>query len=267
VKFCENILRIHKIVNLESVRLTGGEPTLYKELPELIYLLKEAGIPKVSLTTNGRLLKKRYKELVNAGLDSVNVSLDSLEEDTFQKINRTSNVSFVLEGIDAILQTGIEVKINSTIMKGFNDNQILPILDWARERNVVVRYLELMKMGHLFHSHEQYFFSEENILRTIQAKYELVEIGRGKSSTCNYWKISNGGKVGIISNHTKPFCSDCDRLRMDQLGNIYGCLSVNTSFPMEKDEPLLEQTLSNAMQLKRDNTFSGSSLSMQAIGG
>jgi cyclic pyranopterin phosphate synthase len=266
-KFCENILRIHRIVNLESVRLTGGEPTLYKELPKLIYMLKKSGIPKVSITTNGRLLKKLHRRLIDSGLDNVNVSLDSLDEEIFKKINRTTNVSYVLKGIESILNTGIEIKINSTIMKGFNDNQILPILDWAMDRNIIVRYLELMKMGHLFYSHSQYYFSEEEILNTIQSKYELAEVGREKSSTCNYWQISNGMKVGIISNHSKPFCSDCDRLRIDQFGNIYGCLSVNTAFPMEASDTHLRNNLLNAMQLKRDNNFSGSSISMQAIGG
>lgn len=265
--FLENILRIHKILSLESVRLTGGEPTLYKDLPELIYHLKKNGIPKVTLTTNGSRLSALHEKLKTAEIDSINVSLDSIENGIFKKINRSSKTASVLEGIDLALQSNINIKINCTLMKDYNENQILPILDWAMERNIPVRFLELMKMGHLVNDHEKYFYSQEEILKTIESKYTLIELGREKSNTCSYWQIPGGIKVGIISNHSKPFCTDCDRLRMDQFGNIYGCLSVNTSFPMEKDESLLKENLTKALALKRKDSFSGSSISMKAIGG
>ncbi len=265
--FLENISRIHKLVNLESVRLTGGEPTLYKKLPELIAGLKGFGIPKIALTTNGSRLKKLSQELKSAGLDSMNVSLDSLDEEGFRRINRSSRLSSVLEGIESALNAGIDVKINCTVMKGINENQIIPLLEWAQKRNIIVRYLELMKMGHLFYSHKDFYFSQQEILDLIESKYQLIELGRNRSDTCTYWQIPLSVKIGIISNHSKPFCSDCNRLRMDYKGNIYGCLSENKFFPMQRDENALRLTLQNAIQLKKAKIFSGSSISMQAIGG
>ncbi|MBE7412880.1 MAG: radical SAM protein [Leptospiraceae bacterium] len=263
----ENISRIHDIVGLESIRLTGGEPSLYKNLIELILGLKKLNIPRIALTTNGSRLKKSATSLKNSGLDSINVSLDSISEEIFQKINRFKGVGTVLEGIESALNAGIEVKINCTVMKGINETQILPILEWAKERNITTRYLELMKMGSIFYSHQDFYFSEKNIIEIIQQKYNLIELGRKKSDTCTYWEIPGSIKIGVISNHSNPFCSDCDRLRMDYKGNIYGCLSENTYFPIQKEEKELKIALEKAILLKKERIFSGSSISMQSIGG
>ncbi len=255
---------------LKTVRLTGGEPTLYKDLPELINALKKLGIPRVVLTTNGFLLKRKAAALKAAGLDGINFSLDAIDKEIFFKMSRRDKLEATLEGIDAALENGIKVKINSVIMKGVNDAQVLPLFDFAVSKNVVIRFIELMKMGHLYKGHNDYFFSEENILWTIAKKYDFQKKLRPTGSTANYWETREGYKFGIIANESSPFCSDCNRLRLDSFGNIYGCLSSNDGISILgclDDDVQLEQRLQQALKQKQTTKFTGSDLSMKAIGG
>jgi len=268
-ELAQEVLKIHKLVNLKNVRLTGGEPTLYKDLIPLIRLLKEMKIPKVTITTNGHSLERLIGNLVLSGIDAINISLDAIDATTFKKLSRRNSLEKVLRGIEKTLEYDIPVKINSTIMKGQNDDQIIPLLDYALERNATIRFLELMQMGHLYQNHNQYFFSEEEILDKIAKKYNFEKTEKPISSTANYWNIetinNKENKFGIIANHSSPFCGDCDRLRLDENGKIYGCLSVNKGFRIKENN--LPQILPQALAQKQSKHFHGSELSMQAIGG
>ncbi|MCB1176927.1 MAG: molybdenum cofactor biosynthesis protein MoeA, partial [Leptospiraceae bacterium] len=206
------------------------------------------------------------KSLKIAGLNDMNVSLDAVEFDIFKRINRSLKLREVLEGIDLCISLGINIKINCTIQNTINDSQILPVLEWGKERGLSVRFLELMKMGHIQNSHDTFYLPGNEIIKRISKKYKLIELGREKSSTSKYWQIENSIRVGIISNHSDPFCSDCDRLRMDHKGYIFGCLSSPVSFPIDGKIPL-EEVLERAMSLKRKKDFTGSTLSMKKIGG
>ncbi len=215
---------------IRKVRLTGGEPLLYPQA-ELVKLIR--GISGMNagvwLTTNGILLAPRIQALADAGLRGANISLDALEPAVFRRIAKGGNPGRVVSSIDAALETGIEVKINATVMRGLNESQIIPLLEFALQRKALLRYIELMKMGPLKNMHEQYFFSREEILTMISQAGLPEALERKTGATANYWRVGlNGGAsgvFGIISSHSDSFCADCDRLRMDEKGRLYGCLS------------------------------------------
>ncbi|WP_207425551.1 GTP 3',8-cyclase MoaA [Pedobacter sp. SYSU D00535] len=263
------IKQLHQMLDLETVRFTGGEPLLYKNLAKIIRQVRELGIQDLKLTTNGLLLEQQAAELKEAGLRSVNVSLDAIDEDIFYKVSRRSGIDRILNGIEAAIGVGIEVKINSVIMKGLNESQLLPLLDFAFQRNIKIRFLEIMAMGHLHGQADQYFFSQEEMLERIGTQYSFSRLLRKHASTANYWQTTEGQIFGVVANESEPFCGDCNRLRLDSLGNIYGCLSSNHPISVRSilSEDQLAEKLQQALKQKQSLKFTGSSLSMLTIGG
>jgi len=269
-EYVASVSVLHQLLDLKTVRLTGGEPLLFRELPELIGELEDLGIPNIRMTTNGYLLKQFIPRVSGSKLGTINISLDALDERVYQEISRRKNLHRILEGIDLTLEAGYNVKINCAVMRGINDSQIMPLLEFARSRGIVIRYLELMKMGHLHQGHHDYFFSEEEILNRIGEKYDFEALPRKVSSTANYWQLEDGSKFGIISNESRPFCHDCNRLRLDCSGRIYGCLSTNEGISIKDslhDPEQMMRNLQKAMGQKQVLKFRGSSISMKAIGG
>lgn len=265
----EIIGHLHRELQLETIRLTGGEPLLYPHLAQVISRVKDFGIPEIKLTTNAFLLERQAVRLKQAGLQSINVSLDAVREEMFFLMSRRSGVAKVINGIDAALEAGLEVKVNSVIMKGMNDNQIIPLLQFAFERGIKIRFLEVMAMGHLYHQRKKYLFTEEEMLQVIGQHFSFFKLKRKASSTANYWQTDDGHVFGIIANESEPFCHDCNRLRLDSEGNIYGCLSSNMPVSVReiKSAEVLRQRLQQAMQHKQAVRFKGSEMSMLHIGG
>ncbi len=261
--------RLHRRLGLDTIRLTGGEPLLYPALAELIKGIRSIGIPHIRMTTNGFLLERMAASLKDAGLESVNVSLDAVDEEIFFRMSRRHSAERVMRGIDAALAAGLKVKINAVIMKGLNDGQVIPLLEFAFSRGIVVRYLELMAMGHLHDQVGQYLVSQAELLKTIGARYKMISQGRAGSATASYWKTEEGPVFGIIANESEPFCGDCDRLRLDSLGNVYGCLSSNHPIALDKgeSEEVWSEKLQRALEQKQAIRFVGSDLSMLDIGG
>ncbi|PRY52810.1 cyclic pyranopterin phosphate synthase [Arcticibacter pallidicorallinus] len=262
------IAKLHERLDLSVVRLTGGEPLLYKELPELVRGIRNLGINNLKLTTNGLLLEKMAPALQDAGITSINVSLDAIDPEVYHLMSRRHDLSRTLRGIEAAQRLGIEVKINSVVMKGLNDSQILPLLKYAFERSIRIRFLEIMAMGHLHDTADQHFFSQEEILARIDTNYPAFPLPRKRSSTSNYWQTRDGNIFGIVANESEPFCSDCNRLRLDAYGNIYGCLSSNNPISiLETESQNLDSSLREALAQKQSIKFTGSTLSMLHIGG
>lgn len=262
------IYQLHQELKLEVIRLTGGEPLLSPHLLPLVKEIKRLGIPKIKLTTNGFLLERLAKPLKEAGMQSINVSLDAVEEDVFFLMSKRNGLEKIIRGIDAALEAGFEVKLNAVLMKGINDKQIIPLLDYAFEKGLVIRFLELMSMGHLYHDANKFIVTKNDILHTIAARYDFVPLIRSSSATANYWKTGDGHVFGIIANESAPFCHDCNRLRLDSHGNIYGCLSSNHPINVENSEGRdLREKLKEALSHKQSLKFTGSELSMLNIGG
>lgn len=262
------IRQLHDQLDLEVIRLTGGEPLLSPNLIPLIEESKKLGIPKIKLTTNGFLLERLAKPLKEAGMQSINVSLDAVDEDVFFLMSKRNGVKRVLKGIDTALNEGLDVKLNAVLMKGVNDSQILPLLNYAFSRNIVIRFLEVMSMGHLYHDSEKYLISRDDVLHKIASYYDFLPLIRSASSTANYWKTESGKVFGIIANESAPFCHDCNRLRLDSQGNIFGCLSSNLPINIKNiSGEELKEKLALALSHKQKLKFTGSNLSMLNIGG
>ena len=265
----ELIKHLHAGLNLETIRLTGGEPLLYHDLIRVVAGINKLGIDQIKLTTNGFLLERMASGLKEAGMKSINVSLDAIDEDVFFLMSKRNDVKRIQKGIKASIDCGLEVKINTVIMKGMNDNQLFPLLDYAFENNIQIRFLEVMAMGHLYQQSEKYLYSQEDILSKIASRYSFTRLERETSSTSNYWQTSNGNLFGIIANESEPFCSDCNRLRLDSEGNIYGCLSSNNPISINnlQNKEELKLKLQAALEQKQSLKFKGSDLSMMHIGG
>jgi len=269
-EFISQIEAVHRLNPLKSIRLTGGEPLLYRNLIPLIQEIQKLGIEDIRLTTNAYYLKQKAQKLFDAGLRSVNISVDAIEPEVFNEIARFGNTSRVFEGIETAVKTGLKVKLNTVVMRGRNESQINPLLDYASQLGIQIRYLELMKMGHLYHSNNGSFFSEKEILETIQKKYTIEPLPRKQAETAHYWSASNGGTFGIIANESTPFCHDCNRLRMDSKGYFYGCLSNSHGeklSPFLSNKEKMTEKLQYLLSQKQPVKFHGSELSMRNIGG
>jgi cyclic pyranopterin phosphate synthase len=261
------IASIHSINPLNVIRLTGGEPLLFKKLPELVKGVLDLGINNIKITTNGLQLSQQLRALKEAGLSSINVSLDALDPDTFHKITGVNKIRVVLDAIEDALASGLEVKLNSVVIKNKNEHQIIPLLEYAGNRNMPIRFLELMSMGYLNHSKDSFFVSQQEILNIITQVTTISKLPRMHASTSNYWMTAKGWKFGVIANDSEPFCMDCDRLRLDSYGSIFGCLSSSKSFNVKglKGNELIH-VMKDALAEKQVR-FIGSELSMKYIGG
>ena len=263
------VSQLHHILHLKTIRLTGGEPLLHAGIQSIIAHAKSLGIEDIRMTTNAYLLERNAARLAAAGLKSVNVSLDAVTHEKFFLMTRRSNLDAVFKGIDAALDAGINVKINSVIMKGLNHDQVLPLLSFGRRKKIAVRFLEVMAMGHLYEKAAQHLYLEQEILDQAATAYKFQPVPRTPGATANYWQMPDGYQFGIIANESHPFCSDCNRLRLDSHGNIYGCLSSNHPVHVAgiTNDAELEEKLFEALADKQSVRFTGSKLSMIDIGG
>jgi GTP 3',8-cyclase len=224
----EEITRIARVAveryGIDSIRLTGGEPTVRHRLPVLVGSLADLGVD-LSMTTNGATLRSMVHDLRDAGLRRVNISLDSLRRDRFVELTKRDELDHVLDGIDAALEVGFApVKINVVCMEGINDDEIVDFARLGRERGVEVRFIEWMPLdgGHTWQPAK--VVAGERILETIAALHPLVPVTRG-SDPAEVWDYADGrGRVGVIPSVTAPFCPSCDRIRLTADGKLRACL-------------------------------------------
>ena len=215
-------------LGIRKVRLTGGEPLLRKGVPELVSCLKKIpGIRELVMTTNGVLLKHFAEDLKKAGLDRINVSLDTLDRENFKRITGMDKLQDVLEGIEAAHRAGIRpVKINTVLMKGFNDREILALVDFAARHEFRIRFIEWMPTASEIHSvRENRFMSSEDAKKIVEEKYTLVRDESSPNSPArNYFAAGTKSEVGFISPLSNAFCAQCNRLRLKANGMMKTCL-------------------------------------------
>lgn len=264
----EDVRKLHEICTFTKVRITGGEPTLYPSLVAFVELLSSLGIDDISLTTNATRLSSMAKDLKEAGLRRVNISLDTLQEKVFTKLNRGRKLDEVLAGIEASIAAGLKTRLNCTPLRGYNDEEAVALIDYALSKGIDIRFIELMKMGPLVGRHEEFFVPTAEILQKIKEKYVVSPLPRWKASTAEYWESEKGHRFGFISNHSRPFCSDCDRLRLSADGRIRGCITSSVTYDIRgKTKEEIRASLMAAIGKKNKNTFSGSENSMKELGG
>jgi cyclic pyranopterin phosphate synthase len=212
----------------ESVRITGGEPTLRAHLPRLVAMLAPLGID-VAMTTNGVKLPEMAHDLAAAGLRRINVSLDSLRPDVFRELTRREDLHRVLAGIDAALDAGLDpVKINCVVMRGVNDDEIVDLAAFGREKGVGIRFIEFMPLDAEGAWSESSVVPAAEILGRIHAVFPLADpvVHRsGHVEPAERFQYADGvGDVGVIASVTEPFCENCDRIRLTAEGKLRTCL-------------------------------------------
>ncbi|MBA4388713.1 MAG: GTP 3',8-cyclase MoaA [Verrucomicrobia bacterium] len=220
-----------------KVRLTGGEPLVRPDIEQLVALLANLHIPDLALTTNGQLLAGLARPLKASGLVRVNVSLDSLNEQTYRKLTRGGVLGRTLEGIDEALHCGLlPLKLNMVVLRGVNDPEILDMVEFAVERGVEMRFLEVMPIGTARDQHRERLVSSAEIKAAIQTRYRLEPVLRDAGSTSVSFSAMDGagriGRVGFISACSEPFCHDCNRLRLTSDGRLIGCLAADIGVPV-----------------------------------
>lgn len=225
----EELTRVARVCvehfGFDGIRLTGGEPTVRANLPVLIEQLSKLGVD-LSLTTNGTTLTNLAPSLVDAGLERINISLDSLQRDRFEQITRRDELDRVLEGIDAAVQSGLSpVKINCVVMRGVNDDEIVDFARFGRERGVTVRFIEFMPLDAQGEWTNEQVVTKAEIVAAIGEVFELSQVAERESDPAARWRyVDGGGEFGVIPSVTEAFCESCDRVRLTADGMLRHCL-------------------------------------------
>lgn len=216
-------------LGVSKLRVTGGEPMLRRDLEH--FIAKLAGIPGVSdiaLTTNAHFLRGRAPGLKQAGLRRITISLDSLEPERFALLTGRNELTQVLDGIDAAIEAGISpIKINSVVIRGINDDQVLRFADFAREKNVIVRFIEFMPLDNGKVWKREMVVPGDELRARIEAVYPLTRVpSESPSETARRWRFADGspGEIGFINPVSQPFCGHCSRIRLTADGMIRTCL-------------------------------------------
>ena len=219
-------------LGMESVRFTGGEPLLRKELPEMIYHAKRVvGISDVAVTTNASLLKRRLPELLEAGLDRVNISLDAINPDVFKKATAGGSIKQVWEGIEAIMEAGLHpVKLNAVVMRGVNDQELIPLAELTRDKPIHMRYIEYMHLNNAeANDYQSHFMPGKEIKAHLEAAFgQLEPVETDPSAPARLFKVPGWqGALGFINPVSEPFCGACSRMRLTSDGRLRPCLMTD----------------------------------------
>jgi GTP 3',8-cyclase len=228
----ERLVRIFASMGVTELRLTGGEPLVRRDFPKLVAMLtKVDGLNDVSLTTNGYLLERDAAALVDAGINRVNVSLDTLEKDRFFQITRRDSLAQVLRGLEALAQHPEvhPIKVNAVALRGFTEQEAVPFAEFARSTAFQVRFIEFMPLDADRNWSPDQVLTGDELRAIIDAVHPLEELPREPSATARVFRFRDGkGEIGFINPVSEPFCSDCNRVRLTADGKLRTCLfSVN----------------------------------------
>jgi len=224
----EEIERLARLLverfGIDSIRLTGGEPTVRAHLPVLVGKLSTLPAD-LALTTNGVTLRNLAHDLAAAGLRRINVSLDSFKAERFAEITRRDDLDRVLDGIDAAIEAGLDpVKINVVVMRGVNDDELVDFATYGRDKGVVVRFIEFMPLDADKTWGRDAVVSLDEIVRRIGDVYPLEPVPRSSAPASRFRYLDGGGEIGVVASVTQSFCSSCDRIRLTAEGKFRNCL-------------------------------------------
>jgi len=235
----DEIVRFVSIMSklgIENIRLTGGEPLLRSNIEILIEnLSKITGIKKVSMTTNGILLKDKISQLKKAGLSSINISLDTFNQEKFKKINGNDGLAQVLESIKVASKLQMSIKINNVVMRGWNDDEVVNFALFSKATGHQVRFIEFMPLDGSGIWNSKLVVTKQEIMTKIRSKIgELIPLDFDRSSPAKLYTFSDGkGIIGFIPSISEPFCKNCDRVRITSNGHFLTCLFEKPGFDIK----------------------------------
>ena len=259
---------------IEHIRITGGEPLMRQGVVhfiEQLQQLKKNGLKRISMTTNAHYLKKYAEPLKKAGLDDLNISLDSLDIEQFKQLTQ-KDLAPVFAGIQAAQAVGLPIKINTVLIKGMNDDQIIPLAKWSIQHNIILRFIEFMPLDGDQKWSVDDVVSEQQILNVLAAEFDLkIHQSIGSSAEPARQYLINNHPIGIISTISHSFCSDCDRIRLTAQGELYNCLfapkglalkteikallSASRQFALSTVEKMPESTSENLALLQKISAY------------
>lgn len=257
---CERLVRVFVSLGVSKVRITGGEPLVRKNA---LWLFEQVGqlpgLRELVVTTNGSQLESQAESLKKAGVKRINISLDSLDAKRFRKITRVGDLDKVLRGIAAAKKAGFEnLKLNTVLMRGVNDDEALPLLEFAIEQQMDISYIEEMPLGDVDHLRGSTYVSNDATLKLLQQHYPLISSAETTGGPAKYWRIpETKTKVGFISPHSHNFCESCNRVRITCKGELYLCLGQEDKVDLmpllrehpHDDRPLIDAIL-DSMRIK-----------------
>jgi cyclic pyranopterin phosphate synthase len=256
----ERLVRLLVDMGVTDVRLTGGEPLVRRELPELVGMLSAIeDLEDLSLTTNGYLLERAAEGLVRAGLRRINVSLDSLSRDRFFQMTRRDSLPQVIAGLETLERYPelAPIKVNCVAMKGFTEDEVIPFAELARRKPYQVRFIEFMPLDADHAWSADRVLPGREIREMISAVYPLVATDRDSHATARVWRFADGqGEIGFINPVSEPFCADCNRIRLTAEGKLRTCLfslhetDLRDSLRSGADDDELEQVIRDAVWRK-----------------
>ena len=250
---------------IDKIRLTGGEPLLRRNITDLIKMLHAMNMPDLALTTNGQLLAEMADELRKAGLQRINVSLDTLDAERYRVLTRGGDLQKTLDGVDAALDAGLHpVKLNTVMQSKSVLDEAGALLKFALERGCELRFLEIMPIGHAREKHSCGFVSAEELRQRLADDFSLVLLGRESGSSAVRYRVADehsgcSGVVGFIAPCSAPFCADCHRLRLTTDGRLLGCLARGEGIPVRgiigKPDELLAKVRQAMGDKRHDKEF------------
>jgi cyclic pyranopterin phosphate synthase len=257
------LLRAFCELGVEKVRITGGEPLvrrnvdwLFKQLGEL---KQTTALKELTLTTNGSQLPRYAKALSEAGVDRINISLDSLDADKFKALTRTGELHQVLDGIAAAKEAGFKrIKLNAVIMKGRNEDEIVDLAEFAVENGMDISYIEEMPLGHVDHDRGESYCSSDEVLEQLQQRFSMQPSIATTGGPSRYYQLADSqSRIGFISPHSHNFCSSCNRVRVTTEGRLLLCLGQEHSMDLRDvirrypgDMDKLKQAIVKSMDIK-----------------
>ena len=264
-------------LGISKIRLTGGEPLVRPDLPELISQIRPLpGLEEISLTTNGLLLEMRADELKFSGVDRVNVSIDSLIPEMFRQLTGVDGLDKVLAGIEAAISAGLTpVHLNMVVIRGKNDGELPALVEYARKAGATARFIELMPVGMSRDKWRESFFPASGMLEKLTPLLASQPGGLPDTSgPARYLPLAGGGEVGIIAGMSKPFCSDCARLRLSPRGGLRLCLTADLDADLlgplraGADDATLAGIIRESIKRKpAGGDYGNASVPMSAVGG
>jgi cyclic pyranopterin phosphate synthase len=262
----EIIARNLAACGVTKIRLTGGEPLVRPGVVGLAERLKQLpGLQELCMTTNGAQLNKFAEPLKAAGLDRLNISLDSLDAVKFHELTRTGHLERVLAGIEAAQAAGFEhTKLNAVILKGRNDDEVVPLTQFALENRLDLSFIEEMPLGVITeHDRAEAFFSSEEIRDRLSEVYDLHAVSDDTGGPSRYWRVEgHDSRIGFISPHSHNFCGDCNRVRLTTEGRLLLCLGNEHSMDFREiirsrpgDDTAVRRALHAAMAIKPERHY------------